>query len=91
MHNNAQRRSENIARHEAANRQSAADAVERKAARRVRHETHVDAQRRGRAARSLQRDYERLLARSNKTDADFDEVMMARDAADNERVYLDYR
>lgn len=86
-----ERRSANIARHEAANRQRADEAAIRKEERRSRHEHRVDAQRRGRAARLAQAQYERLLARDNVTDEDFDEVMAARDAASNDRAYINCR
>lgn len=86
-----ERRSANIARHEDANHRRAAEALVRKEERRLRHEHRIDAQRRGRAARFAQAEYERLLARDNVTDDDFDEVMMARDAASNDRAYINCR
>jgi len=80
----------NVARHQADNLKRAQDAADRKEVRRLRHVEHVESQRRGRAARQLEREYQRLLGRPVLSDEDGDEIMAARDAASNERAYINY-
>jgi hypothetical protein len=81
----------NIARHEEANRRRAAEALARREERRDRHETHVDALIRGKSARLAERAYQRRAAQPILNDDDGDELMALRDAAANDRAYINYR